>query len=54
MTDRNDPIERRLARLERANRVLVGIISTTFLLICSALRRDSQNLRLRKSCGREA
>jgi hypothetical protein len=37
MTDRNDPIENRLARVERTNRLLAGIISTTFLLMCSAL-----------------
>ena len=37
MSDRHDPIENRLARVERTNRVLVGIISTTFLLMCSAL-----------------
>ena len=37
MANLNDPIETRLARLERANRVVIGIISTTFLLMCSAL-----------------
>jgi hypothetical protein len=37
MADQHDPIERRLARIERTNRVLVGIISTTFLLMGSAL-----------------
>ena len=37
MTDRNDAIENRLARVERTNRVLVGIVSTTFLLMSCAL-----------------
>ena len=42
MPDQNDPveaspIEKRLAQVERMNRVLVGTISTTFLLTCSAL-----------------
>jgi hypothetical protein len=37
MADQNDPIENRLARIERTNRVLVGVISTTFLLMGSAL-----------------
>ena len=37
MTDRNVPIENRLARVERTNRVLVGIVATTVLLMCSAL-----------------
>lgn len=42
MPDQNDPveaspIEKRLVQVERTNRVLVGTISTTFLLTCSAL-----------------
>jgi hypothetical protein len=37
MADQHDPMERRLARIERTNRILVGIISTTFLLMGSAL-----------------
>ena len=37
MADQHDPMERRLARLERTNRVLIGIASTTFLVMCSAL-----------------
>jgi hypothetical protein len=37
MADLNESIENRLARVERTNRVLVGIISTTFLLTSSAL-----------------
>ena len=44
MTDRNDAIENRLARVERTNRVLVGIISTTFLLMsCVLLAGFSQS-----------
>jgi hypothetical protein len=37
MADLNDPIETRVARLERANRVLVGLMSTTLLLMSCAL-----------------
>src|SRR5678815_6116601 len=37
MTDRNDSIERRLARVERANRILASIVSVAFLLMCSAM-----------------
>jgi hypothetical protein len=37
MKDRNDPIENRLAAVERTNRVLVGLISTMFVFMCSAL-----------------
>ena len=37
MADKNDPMEKRLAQLERTNRILVGVISTTFLLVCSAV-----------------
>lgn len=37
MIDRNDPIENRLARVERTTRLLTGIVSATFLLMCSAL-----------------
>jgi hypothetical protein len=53
MTDRNNRIEQRVARLERANRVLVGIASTTFVLMCSVLLAGfsqspaSQELRTR-------
>lgn len=37
MADQHDPMESRLARIERTNRVLVGIISATFLLMGSSL-----------------
>lgn len=37
MADGNDSIETRLARVERTCRLLVGILSTTGLLACSAL-----------------
>jgi hypothetical protein len=37
VANQNDPIERRLARVERTNRVLVGLVSTTFLVMCSAM-----------------
>ena len=35
MANENDSIESRLARLERTNRVLTGLGSTMFLLVCS-------------------
>jgi hypothetical protein len=37
MADGKEPLENRLARIERTNRVLSGIISTMFLLVCSAV-----------------
>ena len=37
MTDGHEAIETRLTKLERTNRILVGILSTTFLLMCSVL-----------------
>lgn len=37
MAGGRDLIEDRLARIERTNRVLMGIASTMFLLTCSAL-----------------
>ena len=37
MADRNDPIEKGLTRIERTNRILIGILSATFIVMCSAL-----------------
>ena len=37
MADRNDPIENRLARIEQTNRILIGILSTIFIIVCCAL-----------------
>ena len=36
MADWHDAIERRLARVERTNRVLVGLLSGAFLVMCAA------------------
>ena len=37
MADGNDAIEKRLARIERTNRVLAGFVSTTFIAVCCVL-----------------
>jgi hypothetical protein len=37
MADQTDPIEKRLTRIERTNRILIGILSATFIVMCSAL-----------------
>ena len=55
MADLNDSIAERFARLERTNRMLVGLISTTFVVMCSALLVGFSHQCLRRNpCGEGA